>query len=183
MDRLLSLLHEHSYREGRVRLASGAESDFFIDCKQTALLAEGHALVGAAMASALEDLPGPLDAVAGVALGGCSLASAVSMHTHLEAGRAGLNAVYVRKAAKDHGSKKLVEGADRLPKGARLAVLEDVATTGGSTIKAVALLRELGFVVAGVVAIVDRLEGAAANFERAGLPFISLYTRNDFVSS
>jgi hypothetical protein len=105
--RLVELLTDRSFQKKRVILASGRESDFFIDCKQTVLTAEGHALTGDLMLALLGDLP-PADAVAGVELGGCPLASAVSL-VSFQRGRP-LPALYVRKARKDHGSEKLVEG-------------------------------------------------------------------------
>lgn len=179
MDRLLSLLREHSYREGRVRLTSGKESDFFVDCKQTVLLSEGHRLVGEAMLSALSELPEPAGAVAGVELGGCPLASAVSLTSELRG--AGLDAIYVRKQAKEHGSARRIEGGSRLPPGTGVAILEDVVTTGGSTLSAVEALREARFRVVGVVALVDRCEGGAEALRDAGVPLHALYTRADFV--
>ncbi|MDB4943092.1 MAG: Orotate phosphoribosyltransferase [Labilithrix sp.] len=181
--RLAELLRVRSFAKKRVVLASGKESDFFIDCKQTVLTAEGHALVGELMLEALGELPA-CDAVAGVELGGCPLASAVSLTSHLRAqqgGAAAKDAVYVRKDAKDHGSKRVLEGDTGLAAGASLVILEDVTTTGGSTLKAVAKLREAGYVVAGVVALVDRLEGGREAIEAAGLPFVALYTRSDFI--
>src|SRR5205823_502835 len=105
--RLLELLRARSFARKKVTLASGRESDFFIDCKQTVLTAEGHALVGAEMFDALAKLP-KADAVAGVELGGCPLASAVALVSFQRG--APLDAVYVRKDAKDHGSKRLLEG-------------------------------------------------------------------------
>jgi orotate phosphoribosyltransferase len=177
-DRLLELLQERSFARRRVVLASGRESDFFIDCKQTVLTAEGHALVGAAMFDALAKLPAAV-AVAGVELGGCPLASAVAL-VSWERG-APRDAVYVRKDAKDHGSKRLLEGNASLPAGATLVILEDVVTTGGSTLKAAAKLKDAGYVVTGVVALVDRLEGGREAIEAAGLPVVALYTRRDFI--
>src|SRR5215813_12497584 len=106
-ERLFELLRERSFARRKVVLASGRESDFFIDCKQTVLTAEGHALVGSLMLEALDKLPA-CEAVAGVELGGCPLASAVSLTSFLR-GRA-LPAFYVRKDVKDHGSRRLVEG-------------------------------------------------------------------------
>src|SRR3954471_1036100 len=100
--RLIELLRQLSFERKRVTLASGKESDFFIDCKQTVLTAEGHALVGELLFEALDALP-PCDAIAGVELGGCPLASAVSL-TSFQKGRP-LDALYVRKEVKDHGSK------------------------------------------------------------------------------
>ncbi len=177
-DRLLALLRERSFSRRRVVLASGRESDFFIDCKQAVLLAEGHVLVGQLMYEALASF-GPAAAVAGVELGGCSLVSAVAMHS-FQVG-CPVDALYVRKAPKDHGSKRLVEGSDHLPKGTKVIVLEDTATTGGSALKAVGMLRDAGFDVLGVLAVCDRLEGAAEAMRDAGLAFHALYTRRDFI--
>ncbi len=179
-ERLCALLRERSFAKKRVVLASGKESDFFIDCKQTVLTAEGHVLVGELMLDALAQLPA-CDAIAGVELGGCPLASAVSLTSHLRDPAGAKDAVYVRKDAKDHGSKRVLEGDTRLAPGASLVILEDVTTTGGSTLKAVEKLRAAGYVVAGVVALVDRLEGGREAIEAAGLPFVALYTRRDFM--
>jgi orotate phosphoribosyltransferase len=179
-ERLLELLTQRSFARKRVVLASGKESDFFVDCKQTVLTAEGHALVGAAMFDALDALPAPrAEAVAGVELGGCPLASAVSLVSFQRG--APLDAVYVRKDAKDHGSRRDIEGNTTLRAGARVAILEDVVTTGGSTLKAAAKLRDAGYVVAGVVALVDRLEGGREAIVAAGMPLVALYTRQDFM--
>ena len=176
--RLLALLTERSYAKRKVVLASGRESDFFVDCKQTVLLAEGHALVGELMLDAAFALPTRPRAIAGVELGGCPLASAVALVSFQRG--APLDAVYVRKDAKDHGSKRLLEGDSHLPEGTEIAVLEDVITTGGSTLKAVEKLRARGLVVAGVVALVDRQEGGREALEAAGLVFRSIFTRADF---
>ena len=177
-DRLLALLRERSYSRRRVILASGRESDFFIDVKQTALLAEGHARLGEALLDAIGRLPAPPAAVAGVALGGCPLASAAALTSYLRG--APLDAVYVRKAAKGHGSARRIEGDTHLGAGARIVVVEDVVTTGGSTLRAVETLAERGYEVVGVVAVVDRREGGAEAIRRAGLPLVELYGREDF---
>jgi orotate phosphoribosyltransferase len=178
-DRLLDLLRERSFERKKVVLASGKESDFFIDVKQTALTAEGHALLAARMLDAIDALGVRPAAVAGVELGGCPLASAVSL-VSFERGRP-LDAIYVRKTVKDHGSKRTLEGDSRLHDGAQVVVLEDVITTGGSTLAAVEKLRARGLVVAGVVAVVDRREGGAEALAHAGLRFVALYTRGDFM--
>src|SRR5690606_26654254 len=154
---------------GRVVLASGKESDFFIDCKPTVLSAKGHCLVGELMLDALRHLP-KADAVAGVALGGCPLASAVSLTSELR-GRP-MPALYVRKEAKEHGTRKLVEGT--VTPGIRVALLEDVITTGGSTLKAIEALRSVGAEVVGVVVLVDRLEGGVENLHREGIEVVAL---------
>ena len=177
-ERLVELLRERSFERKRVVLASGRESDFFIDCKQAVLTAEGHALVGELMFEALDGLP-RCEAVAGVELGGCPLASAVSLVSFVR-GRP-LAALYVRKDAKDHGSRKLVEGDRALRPGIPVVILEDVITTGGSTLKAVEKLRAVGVDVVGVVALVDRLEGGAEAIRAAGLPLLSICSRRDFL--
>lgn len=176
--RLLELLRDRSFARKKVTLASGRESDFFIDCKQTVLTAEGHVLAGALMLDAAL-LAGSFDAIAGVELGGCPLASAASLTSALRG--APKDAVYVRKDAKDHGSKRQLEGDTRLTPGASIAILEDVTTTGGSTLKAVEKLRAAGYVVSSVVTLVDRLEGGREAIEAAGLRFSAIYTRRDFI--
>src|SRR5574341_633343 len=147
-ERLIALLRERSFERRRVVLASGKESDFFIDCKQAVLTAEGHALVGELMFALLAELPA-CDAVGGVELGGCPLASAVSLVSHQKS--RDLPALYVRKARKDHGSAKLVEGDKALFPGIRVVLLEDVITTSGSSLKAVKALEAAGAKVIGIV--------------------------------
>ena len=177
--RLIQLLAERSFERRRVTLASGRESDFFIDCKQTMLTAEGHALIGELMFDLLAELP-ECEAVGGVELGGCPLASAVSL-VSFQRGRP-LNALYVRKAKKDHGTTKLVEGDKSLKPGLKVALLEDVVTTGGSSLKAVESLKAAGAQVVGIVALVDRLEGGAETIRATGLPLVTLATRKDFIA-
>jgi len=175
--RLLELLRVRSFARKRVVLASGRESDFFVDCKQTVLTAEGHVLVGELMLDAVQ--PFSPAAVAGVELGGCPLASAVALTSFLRG--TPLDAIYVRKDAKDHGSRRDLEGNTSLAPGARVALLEDVVTTGGSTLKAADKLRAAGYEIAGVVALVDRLEGGREAIEAAKIPIATLYTRLDFI--
>ncbi len=177
--RLIELLTERSFQRRKVTLASGKESNFFVDCKQTILTAEGHALVGELMFDALAEL-GDVDAIGGVELGGCPLASAVSLISY-QKGRP-LNAIYVRKERKDHGTGKRIEGDKTLRPGLRVALLEDVVTTGGSSLKALEVLREAGCEVAGIIALVDRLEGGAEAIEKAGVKLVRIATRKDFMN-
>jgi orotate phosphoribosyltransferase len=177
--RLLELLRERSFARKKVVLASGRESDFFIDCKQTVLTAEGHALAGSLMLDAAL-ATGSFDAIAGVELGGCPLASAAALTSFLRG--APKDAVYVRKDAKDHGSKRQLEGDTHLPPGASIVILEDVTTTGGSTLKAVEKLRGAGYAIRSVITLVDRLEGGQVAIEAAGLEFRAIYTRRDFIA-
>lgn len=178
LSQLIELLTKRSFERRNIVLASGRESDFFIDCKQTILTAQGHALVGELMYDALAQL-GEVDAVAGVELGGCPLASAVSLVSYHKGQP--LPALYVRKERKDHGTTKRIEGDKALRQGMRVALLEDVVTTGGSSLKALEVLREAGCAVAGIVAVVDRLEGGAEAIAAAGVPLISLCTRDHFI--
>jgi orotate phosphoribosyltransferase len=177
--RLLELLRERSFARKKVTLASGKESDFFIDCKQTVLTAEGHALCGALMLDAALADGGTFDAIAGVELGGCPLASAASLISFQRG--VPRDAIYVRKDAKDHGSKRLLEGDTRLAPGALITILEDVTTTGGSTLKAALKLRAAGYTVKRVITLVDRLEGGREAIEAAGLVLRAIYTRQDFI--
>lgn len=179
MDRLLELLRERGFRRGEFVLSSGRKSDFFIDCKPAVLLAEGHALAGRALLARIRDLTGSVSAVAGVELGGCPLASAVAFASW-DTGPS-MDAVYIRKATKQHGTKKMLEGADHLDPGAKLVVVEDTVTTGGSTLRAVEAVREAGFEVAAVIAVVDRLDGGADAIRGASVPFSALYDRTDFM--
>jgi orotate phosphoribosyltransferase len=176
--RLIELLRERSFERKHVILASGKPSDFFIDCKQAVLTAEGHALVGELMFDMLQQLP-TCDAVGGVELGGCPLASAVALVSH-QRGR-NLPALYIRKARKDHGMAKLVEGDKAMFPGIRVALLEDVITTGGSSLRAVEALRAAGANVVGILALVDRNEGGAETISAAGLPFAALSQRSDYM--
>lgn len=178
-ERLLRLLTERSFARRKVILASGKESDFFIDCKQTALLAEGHALVGEVMLERVVKMVDKPVAVAGVELGGCPLASAVALASYRR--NIPMDAIYVRKAAKDHGSQRLLEGDTHIAPGSYVALLEDVVTTGGSTLAAAEKLTARGLKIAGVVALVDRLEGGGEAIAAAGLRFESIFTRRDFM--
>ena len=156
-------------RRGHFVLASGATSDFFVDCKPTVLTAQGHHLVGELMLDALRHLP-KCESVAGVALGGCPLASAVSLMSHIR-GRP-MAALYVRKEAKDHGTKNLIEG--RLEPGMKVVMVEDVVTTGLSSREAIAAVAREGGEVIAEVALVDRSNGAAD----LGVPFFPLVDIN-----
>lgn len=176
-NRLLELLRERSFAKRRVVLASGKESDFFIDCKQTVLTAEGHSLVADVMLDELTRMPA-FDAVAGVELGGCPLASAVSLVSFQR--KTPHDCVYVRKDAKDHGSARQIEGNTTLAKGARVLLLEDVVTSGGSTMNAAAKIELAGYTIAGVIALVDRLEGGRDAIG-AKYTFHAIYTRHDFM--
>lgn len=180
-DELLALLRERSFEQRREILASGRESDLCLDCQQTVLTAQGHMLVGRLMLEALDQLP-RCEAVAGVAPGGCPLASAVSLYSVLAGRPLPALYVYVHSAAQDHGSGRLIEGDRSLRPQIPVVLLEDVIATGDATIRAAEALRRAGADIAGVVVIVDRLEGGAEALAGAGIELISLFTRHDFIA-
>jgi orotate phosphoribosyltransferase len=166
---LLHLLAERAYRHGSFTLASGRTSNHYVNCKPVSLSGQGLALLSAQM---LELVEAEAAAVAGLTLGADPLVSGVAQAAAL-AGRS-LDALIVRKEAKGHGTGAWLEGP--LPAaGSRITVLEDVVTTGGSSLKAVHQLREAGYVVERVVTIVDRQEGGQAAMEAAGLDLRSLF--------
>jgi len=191
-QRLLELLRELSLERRRVVLASGKESDFYIDCKRTALTAEGHVLVGRCLYHLVARLRPPVRAVGGLTLGADPLASAIALTSFLErerylaAGEAGeapalLDAFIVRKEPKGHGTGQWIEGRRTLPDGSRVAVLEDVVTTGGSAMKAIERCRLERLEVMGCFALVDREEGGREVIEAAGVPLVALFARGDFI--
>jgi len=168
-QQLLQLLAERAYRHGQFTLASGRTSDHYVNCKPVSLSGLGLALLAARM---LELVEPEAVAVAGLTLGADPLVSGVAQAAAL-AGRQ-LDALIVRKEAKGHGTGAWLEGPLPAP-GGRITVLEDVVTTGGSSLKAVRQLREAGYVVERVVTIVDRQEGGLEAMTAAGLELQSLF--------
>lgn len=176
--RLLELLTQLSYERRKVVLSSGRESDFYIDCKRTALTAEGHYLIGRLLFAAVRREAAEAVAVGGLTLGADPLASAVSLTSYLSGHP--LHAFIVRKEPKGHGTGQWVEGLSALGPGAPVAILEDVVTTGASTLKAVERAQAEGLRVLGAFALVDRLEGGREAVEAAGQRLFTLFTRQDF---
>lgn len=176
--RLLALLVERSFAKRKVVLASGKESDFYVDCKKTVLLAEGHWLVGRLLHDAIRAHAPQAVAVGGLTMGADPLASAVSLVSHL-AGQP-LHAFLVRKEPKGHGTGQWVEGLAALAAGAQVAIVEDVITTGGSAIKAIERARAEGLEPVACFALVDRQEGGREAIAAAGVQVRALFTREDF---
>ena len=168
-ERLLELLAARAYRRGRFTLASGRLSEHYVNCKPVSLSGEGLALLGRLLLAEVEP---EAVAVAGLTLGADPLVSAVALQAAL-AGRQ-LDALIVRKEAKGHGTGAWLEGP-LPPAEAVVTVLEDVVTSGGSALKAVEQLRQAGYTVRRVVAIVDRGEGGEAALSAAGLELHSLF--------
>ncbi|WP_370538774.1 orotate phosphoribosyltransferase [Synechococcus elongatus] len=172
-DLLLDLLCDRAYREGDFLLSSGQRSTYYINGKQVTLHPQGAVAVGRLLAARL---PQEITAVAGLTLGADPIVTAVSVVAAYE-GRQ-LTPLIVRKEAKGHGTQAYIEGPE-LPAGTAIAVLEDVVTTGGSALKAVARLRDAGYVVDRVLSLVDRQQGGAELYAKEGLIFDALYRISD----
>ncbi len=174
-QRLRDIVAAKSLLSGQFTLASGKPSGFFFDMKKTMFDPEGASLVG----ELIYDLvAGDSDckAIGGLELGAVPIAVAVAMKS---AGtKRPIDAFFVRKEVKDHGTAKLIDG--NFTPGSTVIVLEDVTTTGGSAMKAVKAVRAQGGIVAKIVTIVDRLEGARENLGKEGLELVSLFTNDDF---
>ncbi|MDO4900942.1 orotate phosphoribosyltransferase [Actinomyces sp.] len=168
--RLAELIRDLAVVRGKVTLASGLESDFYVDMRRATLHHEAAPLIGHVMLDMLEEAglsTEDVDAVGGLTMGADPVATAL---LHAAASRGlDLDAFVVRKAAKDHGMKRRVEGPEVA--GRNVVVLEDTSTTGGSPLEAVAALRKAGANVLAVAVIVDRATGARERIESAGLPY------------
>lgn len=176
--RLLELLKQLSYVEGEVVLASGKVSNFYVDCRQTSLHPEGAWLIGRifdALIARMEPYP---HAVGGMTMGADPLVTATSVAS-FERGRP-VTAFLIRKEPKGHGLKKWIEGRSDIPDGSRVVLLEDVVTTGGSTLKAIQACRDENLLVEDVFCLVDRLEGGAEAINAEGVRLTPLFTRRDF---
>ena len=177
--RLLELLRTLSFERRKVVLASGKESDFYIDCKRTALTAEGHVLVGRLLLEKVRRIRPLVRGVGGLTLGADPIASAIALTSFL-AGEA-VDAFIVRKEPKGHGTGQWIEGRRTIPDGSRVVVIEDVVTTGGSAMKAIERCRAEKLEPVACLALVDRLEGGREAIEAQGLPLDALFTRKDFI--
>jgi len=171
---LLGLVKARCYKEGDYTLSSGKKTNYYINCKPITLSGEGLYLLSMAM---LNEIGQDVKAVAGLTLGADPLVAAVAMHSYQT--WKPLDALIVRKEPKGHGTGAWIEGP--LPEeGSKVTILEDVVTTGGSSLKAVEKIRDAGLVVERCVAIVDRQEGGEEALEKEGVQLISLYNLEDF---
>jgi orotate phosphoribosyltransferase len=175
--RLLELLRTRSFQEREVVLSSGLKSNFYIDCKQVSLHAEGACLIGELFFAVMEEVAPSAVAVGGLTLGADPLATATSIAS-FRAGRP-RDAFIVRKEPKAHGTAQWLESA-KLPPGSPVVILEDVVTTGASTLRAIERAREAGLTVLHAIGLVDRLEGGR-DAVVAQAPLTTLFTRKDFL--
>jgi orotate phosphoribosyltransferase len=177
-EKLKKIILELSYEKRLVKLASGRESDFYFDGKQTTLHAEGGFLVGKLFFEAIKDVAG-VEAVGGITLGADPIATATSIAANL-AGKP-VHAFIIRKEPKGHGTGQWLEGRKNLPAGTKVVIVEDVVTTGGSSMKAVNRAKEEGLDVLGIVTLVDREEGGRENIEAEGYWLRSIFTKSELV--
>jgi orotate phosphoribosyltransferase len=180
---LLNLIATHSFKLGDFTLASGQKSDYYIDCRISTLHAEGGRLAGLVLYDLIRQHVPHAEAVGGLTMGAdplvSNIASASAWH-HLHHHRDPLlHGFLVRKAEKTHGTGRRIEGFHKL--GAHVVIVDDVCTTGGSTITAIEATKEAGMNVAGIFCLVDRQQGGAANIQAAvpHVPFLSVFTADD----
>jgi orotate phosphoribosyltransferase len=177
-DELLGLLATRSFRLGEFTLSSGGKSDYYIDCRTTTLHARGAELTGRVFLDLIQQQGWQPEAVGGLTMGADPIVVATSVISSQMG--APIHGFLVRKAEKAHGMGRRIEGFQE--KGARVVIVDDVCTTGGSTIQAIEAAREFGFEIAGVACLVERLEaGGRPAVEKAATPapFISVFTSND----
>jgi orotate phosphoribosyltransferase len=170
-ERLIEELREHALVIGEVTLTSGATAQYYVDAKRAILRPPGFAALGALLAPQISDWQGT--AVGGLTMGADAVACAAL------AGGAHVKGFFIRKEAKHHGLQRRIEGPALTPHD-RCVVVEDVVTTGGSTLTAIEALREAGQEICGVISVLDRLAGGGAAIEReAGAPYVALTTIDD----
>ena len=173
-QQLLELIKERAFKRGTFRLASGATSNYYIDGRMIAVYSEGARLIGDVIYERTRGLD--LDAIGGLAVGAVPLTTAAVISYQLHGRR--MEGFWARDEVKDHGTRKRVEG--NLRPGSRVVVLDDVVTKGGSSLKAIEAVRELGCEVVLVLALIDRLQGAEALFRENGLAnYASVFTVRD----
>jgi len=177
-EQLLALLAEKSFRLGQFTLSSGGTSDYYVDCRLTTLDANGALLTGKLIFEEIGKRSWNADAIGGLTLGADPIVVATSVIS-AQQGRP-IHGFLVRKAEKAHGTAQRIEGFRAKP--ARVVIVDDVCTTGASTIQAIEAAREYGFEIVGVLCLVEREEaGGRANVEKAAspAPFVALFTAND----
>lgn len=168
---LVQELREHALVIGQVTLTSGATAEYYVDAKRAILMPAGFSALAALVAGKVEEWGGT--AVGGMTMGADPVACAAL------AGGAPVKAFFVRKDAKAHGLQRRIEGPPLTPQD-RCVVVEDVVTTGGSTLAAIGALQEAGHVICGVLSVLDRLAGGGAAIEQAaGAPYAALATIDD----
>ncbi len=192
-DQLLRLLARHSFKLGEFKLSSGGTSDYYIDCRTTTLHAEGARLTGRVLMDLMKDKGWRPQAIGGMTMGADPMVTAVSIMSAqqiqtrapartkpVDGEEYWVHGFLVRKQEKEHGTARRIEGFSK--KTAKVVIVDDVCTTGASTIQAIAAARDFGFDILGVICLVEREEaGGRAAVEQAAAPakFISVFTARD----
>ncbi|MEX0842979.1 MAG: orotate phosphoribosyltransferase [Gemmatimonadota bacterium] len=175
--RLLELLIERSLSLGTFTLASGATSSYYIDARRTTMSAEGQALVGRVALETIRSAGIDVEWIGGLTMGADPISYAIAHRSWVEDHP--LNAFSVRKEVKEYGTTRQIEGG--LPSGARVLVVEDAITSGGSALRAIDAVRSHGAHVLGLLALVDREEGGRQVIEDLGIPVTRLFTASELL--
>jgi orotate phosphoribosyltransferase len=184
-EQLLGILKERSVCRGTFTLASGAQSDLYIDARQTTHDPAGAILVGRVawelVKQVARDLRVQVDSIGGLTMGADPIAVSIGIFAHLENPYSELQTFVVRKEVKAHGRLKLIEG--NFARGHSVVIVDDVITTGGSTLQAVDAIEAAGGKIAFVIVLVDREEGGRENIEKRGHKVVPIFTRADLIGT
>jgi orotate phosphoribosyltransferase len=180
-EQLRALLQKKSIYRGEFTLASGAKSDFYVDARLTTLDPRGACLIGAVGWELVKETASRLgkrvNAIGGLTIGADPIALSIGIAAQRQESSSSLQVFTVRKAAKEHGRQKRIEG--NFSSGDSVVVVDDVITTGGSTIQAIDAIEEAGGRIAFVIVLVDREEGGRVNIEKRGYKVVPIFTRAD----
>jgi orotate phosphoribosyltransferase len=174
-DTLIALLEQRSVRRGDFVLASGQRSNFYVDCRPTTMSAQGQRVIGRLGLAAIRAAGWQPGAVGGLTMGADPVAYAIAAASAED--HPAIDAFSVRKAAKDHGTGRRIEG--NFEAGMPVVIIEDVITTGGSALSAIAAVRAEGGKVVGVLAVLDRQSGGKEKIEASGVPVVALVTASE----
>jgi orotate phosphoribosyltransferase len=180
VQELIEVIRERSYRRGHFKLASGAESEFYFNLKPTMMNPEGGYLCAKALLEKIRSVDG-VDYVGGLEMGAVPVIAALAAQSYAD-GKP-VATFFVRKQAKDHGTAEVIEGlaSGESLEGKRVIIIDDVATTGGSIVKAAEAARKAGAIVDYALVILDREEGGTENLAQAGMKLLSAVKKSDFL--
>ncbi|MCS7280548.1 MAG: orotate phosphoribosyltransferase [Desulfobacterota bacterium] len=177
--RLLEILKTLSYEEGEFILKSGKKSTYYIDARETTLNPEGMYLTGLILYEEVKRM-GDVSAVGGVSVGADPLVCATVLYAYSKGDP--IKGFFIRKEPKGYGKNLWIEGGKNLVKGEKVVILEDVVTTGGSSVRAAEIAEKEGLLVKGIIALIDREEGGKEEIESRGYGFRSVFTIKDLKS-
>jgi len=180
VQELVAIIKQRSYRRGKFKLASGAESEFYFNLKPTMMNAEGGYLCAKALLEKIRSVEG-VSYVGGLEMGAVPVIAALAAQSYAD-GKP-VETFFVRKQAKDHGTAEVIEGlaSGESLAGKRVIIIDDVATTGGSIVKAAEAARKAGAIVDHALVILDREEGGTENLAAAGMKLLSAVKKSDFL--